>query len=330
MTRREFIALVGSTATLWPRAAVAQRAGKVQRIGILYGQLMSGAGTASDNAFRRGLQELGWTDGRNVRIDYHSAANAPDRISAFAKELVELQPDVILGESTPVVAALLGETHTIPIVFVHVPDPVASGFVQSLARPGGNVTGFTFINDDSVVGKWLGLLKEIAPHLARVAFLFNPDATAAGGSRVWAPLEAAASSLAVEVIRAPVHDDTEIAAVFEGLGRELPGGLIVAPDVFTLIHVPLIVSLATRYRVPAIYPWRYGSWYGLMSYGIDMANVFRQAASYVDRILRGAKPADLPVQQPTKFELVINLKTAKALGLAVPPSLLARADEVIE
>jgi hypothetical protein len=153
MTRREFIALVGSTATLWPRAAVAQRAGKVQRIGILYGQLMSGAGTASDNAFRRELQELGWTDGRNVRIDYHSAANVPDRISAFAKELVELQPDVILAESTPVVAALLNETHTIPIVFVHVPDPVASGFVQSLARPGGNVTGFTFINEDSVVGK---------------------------------------------------------------------------------------------------------------------------------------------------------------------------------
>jgi ABC-type uncharacterized transport system substrate-binding protein len=330
MTRREFIALVGSTATLWPRAAVAQRAGKVQRIGILYGQLMSGAGTASDNAFRRELQELGWTDGRNVRIDYHSAANVPDRISAFAKELVELQPDVILAESTPVVAALLNETHTIPIVFVHVPDPVASGFVQSLARPGGNVTGFTFINEDSVVGKWLALLKEIAPQLARVAFLFNPDATPAGGSHIWASFEAAAPSLAVEAIRAPVHDDTEIAAVFEVLGRKPPGGVIISSDFFASIHTALIVSLAARYRVPAMYPSGYGSWYGLMSYGIDMANVFQQAASYVDRILRGAKPADLPVQQPTKFKLIINLKTAKALGLAVPPTLLARADEVIE
>jgi putative ABC transport system substrate-binding protein len=327
--RREFTALVVGAAAVWPSTIVAQPTEKVRRIGVLYAD--SATGGANDNAFRRELQELGWTGGRNVRINEHNVANVPDRIGVFAKELVALQPDVILGESTPVIAALLRETRTIPVVFVQVPDPVGSGFVQSLARPGANVTGFTFISDNSVVGKWLGLLKEIAPHLSRIAFLFNPQATPAGGSEILPIFEAAASSLAVEAIKAPVHDDAEIQEILAALGREPVSGVIVSPDFFISTHDALIRSLAARYRVPAIYPRHYSATLGgLISYGIDVAGIFRQAASYVDRILRGVQPAALPVQQPTKFELVINLKTAKALGLTIPPTLLARADEVIE
>jgi putative tryptophan/tyrosine transport system substrate-binding protein len=328
MRRREFIFFAGVT-VLWPRTMLAQRAGKVPLIGVLYADI--GTGGANDNAFRRELQDLGWTEGRNVQIDGHNLAAVPDRITALAKELVARRPDVILGESTPVIAALLRETRTIPIVFVHVPDPVASGFVQSVAHPGDNVTGFTFINEDSVVGKWLELLKEIAPHLVRVAFLFNPEASPAGRSQILPPFEAAASSLAIQAIKAPVHDDAEIEGIFATLGNEPSAGVIVSPDFFVSAHDALIRSLAAQYRVPAVYPRHYSATLGgLMAYGIDMANVFQQAASYVDRILRGTEPADLPVQQSTKFELVINLKTAKALGLNVPLSLQVAADEVIE
>jgi len=287
-------------------------------------------GPAFFAAFREGLQKLGWIEGRNIRLDtrWVSPEDAEAR-QRFAKELVALQPDLILSSVTPTTAALLQQTRTIPIVFATVSDPVGSGFVASLARPGGNVTGFQALLS-SLGGKWLELLKEIAPHVANVAMLFNP-AVAPYAEAFLDPFKAAASSFAVEPIAASVRDTSELEAVIAAQARAQNGGLIVMPDTFMDVHRAEIISLAARFGVPAIYPRRpFTEVGGLLSYGIDQLDSYRRAAIYVDRILKGEKPSELPVQAPVKFELVINLKTAKALGLEVPWFLRQRADEVVE
>ena len=280
-------------------------------------------------AFRQTLGGLGWTEGRNISIDSHYTLGEAARIQVLARELIERQYEVILAATTPVVSALRQATRTVPIVFVNVSDPVGSGFVESLPRPGGNVTGFINI-EGSLAGKWLGLLNEIAPSLKRVAMMFNPE-TAPQSDYYLRPLESAARSLGVEPIVARVRNDADIEESIAALGREPGGGLIVMPDLFASVRRKEIISQVARHQVPAIYPLRYfASDNGLISYGIDLIDSYRQAAVYVDRILKGAKPTDLPVQAPIKFELVINLKTAKALGITIPPTLIVRADEVIE
>jgi len=285
-------------------------------------------GQARIAAFRQGLQELGWTDQRNVRIEYRWAGADPDRMRAYAAELVALTPEVILAGSTPTLIALRQTTRTIPIVFMAVSDPVGQGFVASMARPGGHITGFTAF-EFSMGSKWLELLKEIAPGVVRVALLFNPK-TAPYGVSFLQSLEAVAPSLAVELIAAPVHDRAEIEGALASLGRESGGGLLVLTDAFTTTHRELIVALAAQHRVPAVYPYRFFvNSGGLMFYGVNLVEQSRQTASYIDRILQGATSADLPVQQAMKFELVLNLKTAQALGLTVPPILLFQADEVV-
>jgi putative tryptophan/tyrosine transport system substrate-binding protein len=280
-------------------------------------------------ALREELAKLGWTEGRNIEIDIRWAGADVEAMKRFAKELVALQPDLILSQNTPAAAALLQETRTIPIVFVMVADPVGSGFVASLPRPGGNATGFTPIVS-SLGGKWVELLKEIAPRVARATLLFNPP-TATFIQGYLGPFKAAAASLGVEAIVAPVNDMPELQSHVTTQAREPNSGLVVIPDAFTQHHIAEISELAVRYRMPAIYWSRsFTEIGGLISYGPYLVDEFRRAASYVDRILKGEKPSDLPVQAPVKFELVINLNTAKALGLDVPPTLLARADEVIE
>jgi putative ABC transport system substrate-binding protein len=328
MRRRDFITLLGGAVAGWPLAARAQES--VRRIGVLmaYAETDSEA-QAYVAAFREGLQKLGWTEGRNIELVSRWAALDLEAMQRFAKELVALQPDLILSHSTPTTVALLQQTRTIPIIFGIVSDPVGSGFVASLSRPGGNATGFTNI-EDSMAGKWLELLKEIAPRVNRVAFLFNP-ATATYAEYYLTPLKAAAASLAVEAIAAPVHDKSELESVIAAHVREPNGGLIVMTDSFTSAHRVEITLLAARYRLPAVYPFRFfAELGGLLSYGNDRLDPFRRAASYADRILKGAKPSELPVQAPVKFELVMNMKTARELGLTVPPTLLATADEVIE
>jgi putative tryptophan/tyrosine transport system substrate-binding protein len=329
MRRREFITLIGGAAA-WPLAAGAQQPDQMRRIGVLMGLSESDPDAQSWlAAFRGALTKLGWTEGSNLRIELRWSAADPDMIRTLAKELVDLRPDAILGQTTPVTGALARETRTIPIVFVNVADPIASGFAASLAHPGGNVTGFALF-ESSMGGKWVELLKEIAPRTVRVALLLNP-ATAAPLQSYMRSIQAAASSFAVQASAAPVHAKDEIEGVIAAQARNPGGALIVMPDTFNVANRELIITLAARYGVPAIY---YNRFYtdsgGLISYGDDRPELFRQAAGYIDRILKGAKPADLPVQQPTKFELVINLKTAKALGVTVPYPLLARADEVIE
>jgi putative ABC transport system substrate-binding protein len=280
-------------------------------------------------AFRAALAKLGWTEASNLRIELRWGAGVQDKIRRLAKELVDLRPDVIFGQSTPVVSALSRETRTIPIVFAIVADPIASGFAANIAHPGGNITGFAN-NDPAMGGKWVQLLKEVAPRTERVALLFNP-ATAPPLQSLMPSIQAAASSIAIQASAAPVHAKDEIEGVIAAQARGPGGGLIVIPDAFNVRNRDLIIALATRYGVPAIYSAiLYAKLGGLMGYGSDAAEQFRQAAGYIDRILKGAKPADLPVQQSTKFELVINLKTAKALGLTIPPALLSTADEVIE
>jgi putative ABC transport system substrate-binding protein len=280
-------------------------------------------------ALKQGLQELGWTDGGNIQIETRFGGGDVGRIRADAAELVALAPDVIVGNTTPVVRALRQATSSIPIVVAGVNDPVEQGFVSSLAHPGGNITGFTFI-DFQMVGKWLEILKEAAPGVARAALMFNPD-TASHYYVYLRSFEAVPRSIAVEVTAAPVRDTAEVEEAIAKLGRQPGGGLIVAADVFTIVHQALFIRLAQQHRVPAVYAYRaYVAQGALMSYGPDPYDNFRRSASYVDRILKGAKPADLPIQQPTKFELAINLKTAKALGLQIPDRLLALADEVIE
>jgi ABC-type uncharacterized transport system substrate-binding protein len=332
MKRREFIKLLGVAAAGWPLAAHAQQGGQMRRIGFLLGGADDDPQTVAGlTAFRTALGELGWIDGRNIQIDYRFAATNADRMRAFAKELVALQPDLIVGQSTPVTAALQRETKTIPIVFVIVSDPVGSGFVASLPRPGGNITGFINI-EASLSGKWIEMLKEVAPQVRRAALLFNPQ-TAPYFAFYQQPFEAAARSNGVEPIAAPVHSAGDIEHVFESLGGRPDTGVILLPDIFTTtkINLDAIISFGARTRVPTIYPYRYMvAAGGLISYGIDSADLYRRAPVYIDRILKGAKPADLPVQLPTKFELAINLKTAKALGIDIPATLLGRADEVIE
>jgi putative ABC transport system substrate-binding protein len=330
MRRREFITLLGG-AVAWPFAARAQQIDRVRRIGVLMGWAESDPEAQSALAtFLKRLRQLGCADGRNVRIDKRWAAGDVERMRVFAKELVELQPDVILANTTPVTAALHQETRTIPIVFVIVSDPVGAGFIKNLPHPGGNITGFINV-ETSMAGKWLELLKEIAPAIRRAAIMFNPDTAPGGGSYFLGPFEAAARSFAVEPITAPVRSDAEIERLITGLGREPGAGLVVMTDGFMMVHRGSIISRAASSNVPAIYAEAGSSKDGgLLSYGASSLDVFNRAAPYVDGILRGAKPADMPVQTPTKFELVINLKTAKALGLTVPTTLLVAADEVIE
>jgi putative ABC transport system substrate-binding protein len=329
MQRRQFIAGLGSAAA-WPLAARAQQSDRVRRIGVLM--------TPDENdpvaktyvsAFTQALADFGWADGRNVRMDLRWASGDINRIRALAQELVGLQPDIILAYgATAATVALQRETRTIPIVMVGVGDPVATGLVAALNQPGGNITGFAAL-ETSLGGKWLELLSEIAPGLKRAAIMFNPDTFVAS---LYVPsFETAARSLKVVPIIAPVHGDAEIETAIIALGREPGGGLVVMPNVFMFAHRAAIILAAARNNVPTVYPnLPYARDGGLLSYGIDQVDTLRRASSYVDRILRGAKPADLPVQFPTKFEMAVNLKTAKTLGLAVPPSILLRADEVIE
>jgi putative ABC transport system substrate-binding protein len=330
MKRRDFITLLGG-AMAWPLAVHAQQGEKMRRIGVLMGFPESDLeAQAYIAAFRDELRKLGWTEGLNVRIDTRWATPADvDSMQRFAKELVALQPDLILSNTTPTTAALLQQTRTIPIVFAMVVDPVGSGFVASFPRPGGNVTGFV-VTEGSLGGKWLELLKDIAPNVARVALPFNP--TTAPYAEIYLDhVKAAGASFDVETVTAPVHDSSELESVVAAQAREPNGGLIVIPDSFTDAHREEIISLAARYRLPAVYFHRFfAAQGGLMSYGIDLKDNFPRAATYVDRILKGEKPANLPVQAPIKYGLTINVKTAKTLGLDVPPHLQQLADEVIE
>ena len=328
MRRRNFIALLG-TAAAWPLAARAQQGVRMRRIGVL-------VNLASDDpealarlaAFHQGLQEAGWVVGRNLRIDYRWGAGDADRFRRYATELVALVPEVVLATSGTTVPWLLQATRSVPIVFTQTADPVGAGFVASLAHPAANITGFTNF-DYSMGGKLLELLKEIAPRVTRAAVL--RDAGDPAGIGQWAAIQTAAPSFGVEVRPVGVRDAGEIERGLAGMARGSNGGLIVAGSAPAAVHRDLIITLAAQQQLPAIYPFRYFVIQGgLVSYGADPIDQFRRAAGYVDRILRGEKPGDLPVQTPTKYELVINLKTAKALGLEVPPTLLARADEVIE
>jgi ABC-type uncharacterized transport system substrate-binding protein len=329
MKRREFITLVGGAAAAWPLAARAQQPERMRRVGVLMPFAENDSEAQSNlTAFRQAFQMLGWIDGRNVRIDYRWGGADAQRIRAYAIELVGLKPDVILASTPLALQPLQQETRSIPIAFTQITDPVGSGFVASLAHPDGNITGFTTA-EFSMYGKSLEVLKEIAPHVTRVAVILNPEQIPQ--TSMWHAIEAAAPSFKVQLKAAHVHDSAEIERAIDMFARESNGGLIVLPNVPTIAHRELIITLAARNRLPAIYSDRhFVSGGGLIAYGNDRADQYRQAALYVDRILRGEKPSNLPVQQPTKFELVINLKTARALSLEVPSTLLARADEVIE
>ena len=329
MRRREFVILLGgSAAAAWPLAAHAQQSNRLRVVGVLLAMAPDDPeAQLRVKAFEAGLRELGWTEGRNLRLEYRWAAGDAALLRKQATELVGLAPDLILATSTPVLAALRQE-NPLPIVFVQVTDPIGSGFVPNLARPGGSLTGFTSF-EFTIGSKWLEALKHVAPAVTRVALIFNPD-TAPFAHMFWQPVEDAAPSFDVEPMQAPVRDVGEIERTVAAFARQ-NGGLMVLPDVSTTNHRDLIIALAARHRLPAVYPYRYfATSGGLMSYGIDVADVYRRAASYIDRILKGAKPSDLPVQLPTKFELAINLKTAKAMGLTFPISMQQLADEVIE
>ena len=331
MRRRDFIMSIGIAAAAQPLAAWAQQAEGTRRVGVLMGYAEADpAAKVLLAEFMQALSEFGWIEGRNLRIEVRWTPANADLMRTFAKELVSLQPDVILTNSTPVTAALKRETSTIPIVFAVVADPVGSGFVSGLARPGGNVTGFSSM-EESMASKWLELLTAIAPNVKRAAMMFNPDTAPYIKSYALPSFEAAARALKVASVAVPVHNDTEIEAAIVALGRVPGSGLLGMPDNFIEIHRAPIISLTARNNVPAVYQTpimaRDG---GLLAYGADFKDIFHRSARYVDNILRGAKPSELPVQLPTKYLMVINLKTAKALGLTVPPTLLATADEVIE
>jgi putative tryptophan/tyrosine transport system substrate-binding protein len=327
MRRREFITLLGGALVDQAIPANAQEPVRVRTVGVLMGFANDAEAKARVEAFEQGLERVGWSVGQNLRIEYRYAEGDSVRMQALAKELVDLKPDCILGHSTPVVTALMHPTRTIPIVFVSVSDPVGSGFVASVARPAGNMTGFT-IFPATITGKYLSILREMMPQLARVAILYNADQA---GSFFLSPFADAAEEFKVQPITAQVRNPAEIESAIAKLGSQPRSGLIVIPDNFTSVHRQLIISLAAQFRIPAIYPYRYfADEGGLLSYGVDTLDLFRRASEYVSRILRGADPADLPVQAPTKFELVINLKTAKALGIVIPRILLAGAEQVIE
>ena len=329
MRRREFIGALGSLAT-WPLMAHAQQTERTRRVGVLI--------NLSENdleaqrlitVFRERLAELGWIDGRNLRLDYRWASGDVERVRTFAKELVKLSPDIIVGYATPSVLALQHETESIPIVFLSVTDPIGQGLVANLAHPGGNITGFS-VFEFSLGTKWMEALKQIAPNLKRVTTIFNPK-TAPYYSLYLSAIEKAASTLAVEPTVIEIHDDAEIERAINTLAREPDSGLIVMPDSFNMAHRQTIIAFADRHHLPAIYYFPlFATDGGLISYGPDEVDMFRRTAGYVDRILKGAKVGDLPIQQPTTFRLVINRKTAKAIGIEIPVSLLARADEVIE
>jgi putative ABC transport system substrate-binding protein len=330
MQRREFITLLGSSTFAWPLAARAQQTMGVRRVAFLHPYAENDAEVlARVIAFRKGLEFLGWTENRNIRIEHRYSGGDLGRIRAYATELVHSAPGLIVGSGTPITAALKEATSTIPIVFNLVNDPVGQGFVASLSRPGGNITGFTFI-DFPLIGKWLEMIKEIAPRVRNIALMFNPDTTPFYPAFLH-ELEAASKSLAVELSASPVRDEAEVEAAITALARDPGGGLIAAPDAFINNHRRAIMTLTERHRLPAIYGFRQFATEGaLISYGPDSADIVRRSAGYVDRILKGERPADLPVQAPTKYELVINLKTAKALGIDVPVHLQQIADEVIE
>jgi len=326
--RRELLAALGGAAAAWPLVADAQGE-RVRRIVLLHALAENDPEVQTRViAFRQGLEALGWTQ-RNIQVEHRFSAGDFTRMQAYTVEVVSSAPDLIVGSSTPVIAALKQATQSIPIVFAVLNDPVGQGFVANMARPGGNITGFTFV-DFSLIGKWLEKLKEIAPGVRRVALMFNPQ-TAPYYPVYLRELGAAASSLAAEVLETPVRDEAEIEGVATALAREPGGGLIVTPEPFINTHRGVVMASAARHRLPAIYGFRqYVTEGALMSYGPDTVDIYRRSASYVDRILRGEKPADLPVQAPTKYELVINLKTAKTLGLTVPLIMQMTADEVIE
>jgi putative tryptophan/tyrosine transport system substrate-binding protein len=325
--RREFMILLGAAVAVWPLAARAQQPDRVRRIGVLMGIADDFEGQARIAVFRQALQALGWSEGRNVQFIHRWSGGDVAHARQFAKELLALRSDVILTNSTPATVAVRDTTRTTPTVFVQVSDPVTAGVVQSLTRPGGNLTGFTNF-DPSTAGKWLELLKPLAPNITRVAYLFNPNTAPLLYAKA---VETAAPLLSVKSFPAAVHNAVEIERALEQFARESDGALLVLPDLFNATNRQTIITLAARHRLPAVYPFRYFvTSGGLMSYGTELLDTYRQAASYVDRILRGERPSNLPVQQPTKFELVINLSIASALGLEVPRTLLARADEVIE
>jgi putative ABC transport system substrate-binding protein len=324
--RREFITLLGGAAA-WPLAARAQQAERVRRIGVLMGIANDSEGQARMAVFRKTMESLGWIEGRNLQLDYRWAPIAAPQARVFAEELVQQKPDLIFCLSTSVTMAVRNAAATIPVVFVQVTDPMSAGLVQNWAKPGGNLTGFTNF-EPSMSGKWLELLRTLVPGMTRVAYLFNPDTTPALYEQT---IKDAAPLLSLTPISAAFHSSTEIEPAIERFASVPNGGLLVLPDISTTTHRERIIAATALYRVPAMYTFKFFAVEGgLMSYGIDVSYIFHQAATYVDRILRGTVPADLPVQGPTKLELIINLKTAKALGLEVPPTLLARADEVIE
>ncbi len=332
MRRRDFITLLCGAASTWPLTAYAQQKTEgMRRIGLLLSTPDSDQEAKVElAAFVQELKKLGWSEGRNIQIDYRFSAGDTARMAMFAKELVAMKPDVIVARSTPVLKAVAAETSTIPLVFIGVSDPVGEGLAKSLARPGGNSTGFTNV-ESAMAGKWVELLKDITPGLKRVTYIFNPQ-TAPGGGAYYARLvERAADALGVTAISGPVRASSDIEPAVAELAREPGGGLVVLPDAFTNTHRTLIFELAMRYRLPAVYTFgHFAVEGGLIAYGVNIVDLYRRSASYVDRILKGERAGDLPIQAPSKFELMINLKTAKALGLTVPSSLLDRADEVIE
>jgi len=330
MRRREFAKVIAVSAAAWPLVAFAQQSGRMRRIGVLVGALDADDldMQARIGAFQQGLQQLGWTNGQNVQIDIRTGAGDADRIRRHAEELVGLAPDVILATGTAAVAPILKATRTVPVVFTNVVDPVGAGFVDSLARPGGNVTGFVSF-EYGLSAKWLELLKEIAPRVTRVAVIRDPNISAGTGQL--GAIQAAASSLGLELIAVNPREASEIERAITAFARTPNGGLITTGSALAIIHRDLIIGLAAKHKLPAVYHRRvFPASGGLISYGPDVIDLSRRAAGYVDRILKGEKPADLPVQSPSKYELVINPKTAKALGLTIPPAVLARADEVIE
>jgi putative ABC transport system substrate-binding protein len=328
MKRREFISLLGGAAAAWPIVARAQQPDRVRRIGVLMGIANSPEGQRRVAAFQEGLLSLGWVEGSNAQLDIRWTAGDKASMRAHAQDLIGKSSDIILVNGTQTASVLLGETRSLPVVFVQVSDPIASGLVTGLAHPGGNVTGF-YTNEDALVGKWLELLKETVPNVENVAVVLSlEDPAWAGYLRT---VEAVAPRLGVQIFSAVVRDALEIEQAIDAIARKPNGGLLVQPTSLTTVHHERIISLAGRHRLPAVYPLRlFATSGGLMAYGADNIDQYRRAAAYVDRILKGEKPGDLPVQQPTKFELVINLRTAKAIGLEIPPLLLARADEVIE
>jgi putative ABC transport system substrate-binding protein len=331
MKRRDFIGILGGAALTWPLVARGQQAGPLRHVGVLMSAVENDAGGLMEaGALRRGLSDLGWVEERNIHLEFRWPGGDIARVEALARELVALKPDALLARSTPTTAALKRETGTIPIVFVAITEPVEQGFVQTLARPGGNITGFTNF-ESTVGGKWLQLLKEVDPRIVRVAVIYNPE-TAPFAGLFLSSVQAAAPGLGVQAAAMPVQTEAEIESAMMAFGRQPGGGLVAIPDSFTGQHRDLIITLAVRNRLPTLYGANTVSTPsgGLIGYAVDTRDLMQRAAGYIDRILKGAKPAELPVQQPAKFQLSINLKTAKALGLIIPDSFLLQADEVIE